>query len=920
MYLHGEFLNKRGQTIAVYILTNEDSTTEVELGVTESAAGDVLAYFDGEDAVEIECNINDTFDHIIGHSAKIRLQVRQYMADLFCADPKDAIINIYRDDECLFAGFIEPMTYSQDFNEAYDVLELNCIDLLTALQYRNFAGVSSSDSYTSAKTEVAVESFFSIIKDILDGWSESVDILNSVTELPIYFDESKAYSSTAAAKSFLRTLYISTELFLGDDEGDTWTEEEVIIEILKYCNLHIVQVGLAFYVFDWRTIKNGGTTTWCEVNEMTETTQTAVTYDLVSTGKTDGQLLVADTDTNISINEVYNKIEVTASIESVDNLFESPLDEDDITSPFSKRQKMVTEILHPGHVYTGGTRYKHWMNMILEGTCDCSAGIFRDWYYKVLSHPNWTFNLTIDGSRKEDIISYYCSSGTEQHTIPLLLPTGIGACLLQYGSVEAYTKITDNTVKTPSMTTALVLTVNGNGDEDEDSYYPTDDDIYASYPVAVYEGTTSVNLSPVDESVTNYIVFSGSITLVPRWPSLVRYADIYALGSDYTVVEITNLIAYACGTSSDEFANACLHGTGDDDDGRWLLTRKTWKASSPSDTPTAGTTSTIFYPQTDEMPTDKEFKYSAIGDDTDTISKVSVVACMLRIGDKVCVETGTDGAVTDFTWQTYKTLDECEDEDEYFEQCIFLGFNPAIGDDLVGTSFDIANNVTADLGLDDEGMAIPITSDDAVSGEVHFEILGIVNVWWDEITRRHKTWFRHTKWTSTSVPLMASVSSIIIDDFEAKIVSDNGGVDVDEDNDLVYSSDTDESYLNVKDDVEMKINSALTADECSTYGVASSVNISTPLSGTKGSGITTIYDEHLAVAAKPEQLYVDAYYKEYHEKRVEMEQNIEDDAEVNFLSHITHEAMEDKEFFVKGISRNLAEGTAKILLKEIDEE
>ena len=920
MYLHGEFLSKRGQTIAVYILTNQDSSTEIEIGVTTSDIGEVLVYFDGEDAVEIESSVNDTFDHILAHSATIRLQLRAHLDDLFCANPKDAVVNVYRDGVCLFAGFVEPMTYSQDYNEVYDVLELSCIDVLSALQYRNYQGVSSSDSYTLAKADISTTTFYAILKDVLDGWTDGLDILTSVSELPIYYDESKAYASTSAAKAFLRMLYISTELFFGDDDGDTWTEEDVVTEILKYCNLHITQIGLAFYIFDWRTIKNGGTVTWCELNEMEETTQDAATYTLVSKKDSDGQLLVADCNTNISINEIYNRIEVTVSIESVDNLFESPLDEDDITSPFSKRQKMMTEILHPGHVYSVGTRYMHWMDMILEGDCSCSAGIFRDWYYKVLSHPNWQFNLTIDGTRKEDIISYYCSSGTSQHTIPQLLPTGLGACLIQYGSVETYTKITDNTVKTPSMTTALVITVNGNGDEDEDSYYPTDDDIYASYPVASYTGTTSVSLTPVDESVTNYIVFSGSITLVPRWPSLARYADLYALGSDYSYKDILSLMAAYLGEDSTEYKNACLTGTGDDDSGRWLLTRHTWQASSPTDTPTSGTTSTIFYPSTDEMPTDKEFTYSAIGDDTDTISKVSVVACMLRVGSKVCVETGTDGAVTDFSWQTYKTLDECEDEDEYFEQCIFLGFNPAIGDELIGTQFDIANNVTADLGLDVEGMAIPITIDDDVSGEVQFDILGVVNVWWDEVTRRHKTWFRHTKWTSTSVPLMASVSSIIISGFECEIVSDNGGVEVDEDNDLVYYSDTDEDFLNIKDDIEMKINSALTSDECNAYGVASTVNISTPLNGAKGSGITAIYDEHLATSAKPEQLYVDAYYKEYHEKRIEMEQNIEDDAEVDILSHIVHPAMSDKEFFIEGISRNLDEGTAKLLIKEIDTE
>ena len=50
-------------------------------------------------------------------------------------------------------------------------------------------------------------------------------------------------------------------------------------------------------------------------------------------------------------------------------------------------------------------------------------------------------------------------------------------------------------------------------------------------------------------------------------------------------------------------------------------------------------------------------------------------------------------------------------------------------------------------GIDAEGIAIPIKKADKVSGRVKFMILGPVNALWDVVTRRHKTWFRHTKRT-----------------------------------------------------------------------------------------------------------------------------------------------------------------------------
>ena len=77
-------------------------------------------------------------------------------------------------------------------------------------------------------------------------------------------------------------------------------------------------------------------------------------------------------------------------------------------------------------------------------------------------------------------------------------------------------------------------------------------------------------------------------------------------------------------------------------------------------------------------------------------------------------------------------------------------------------------------------------------------------------------------------------------------------------------SDTLEKYVNKKDDLQMKINSALTTAECQVIGVTDTVKLSTPLNVSTQGGVLTIYDYTKAVTAKPEQIYVDSYYNEYH--------------------------------------------------------
>ena len=70
--------------------------------------------------------------------------------------------------------------------------------------------------------------------------------------------------------------------------------------------------------------------------------------------------------------------------------------------------------------------------------------------------------------------------------------------------------------------------------------------------------------------------------------------------------------------------------------------------------------------------------------------------------------------------------------------------------------------------------------------------------------------------------------------------------------------------------------------------------------------------------AKPEQLYVDSYYNEYHQPRVILTQCFEDRADVvGLFNRYRHPAMPDKIFFVQSLDRNLIEGSATLTLKEI---
>lgn len=893
MYLHGHFYNQREERIEVHILTGGDRTKETVIGEKNGE----LSFTD--DPVELTSQVNDTFDHLLCQQATVRLLARNFVPDFFCASCRDAVVNIYREGECLFAGFIEPQSYSQGYNEEFDEIELSCIDALTALQYAKYRDVGSLGVlYNVVKAEAEQRTFLAMLKEILGGVTAELDIVGG-NAMRYLYDGSKAVDDLAGNHyAIFGQLTVSELLFLGDEEDDVWQQGEVLEEILKYLNLHIVQEGFTFYIYSWESVKGGERIYWRDLLTGVSVTTARQTTD-IRTG------IVTDTDTTISVGEVYNRLLLTAKVESVESVIESPLDDDLLKSPYKNYQKYMTEYSSDGE----GKKAINAFDAMTHGQeTSYDGGCVTDWYVQMKNNSEWLFPNMGSGNVMEEL----CSEGQNQQALPNLLAKQPGAAIIALGKVEKKTDGKDNSL-TPKveMTNYLVVSVNGNGDDKEATTYPNADSLKAGVPRAVYNGSmTGGVFSPTDEGTTNYIVLSGKLVLNPVMGLTDTYKNIYNYtGGPFQI--IWPGIQQWSGVTVPSRNNG---------DGRYY-TQQWWQADQPNEEVAWDVaTEHGFVPFTDTGPQLYEFKYSAIGDGSDHISKVGVLACMLIIGDKCVVEKGTEGQVTDFEWRKYKTLEECQDEDEYYQQCFTIGFDPKIGDKIVGTKFDLQNNVSYELGIDAEGIAIPIKKGDKVSGRVRFMILGPVNAVWDVVTRRHKTWFRHTKWNSTTIPLLAHVSSIMVEQFEVKIYSDNGLVNNTGDNDLVYMSDTKESFVNVKDDIEMKINSALTAAECQALDVTDSVKMSTPVNTLTGEGLLTIYDHNRGESAKAEQLYVDSYYKEWHAPRVVMTQKLTDTdgGIVSLFAHYRHPMM-GKTFFVQGISRNLTEGYAEMTLKEIEQ-
>ena len=155
MWLIGTYKDIHNNTITVKI-RNEKNGDNIELG-------GALVKFAAEDAVTIDCDRDDYFTHIIKKSATIRLVTRIYLGDyLWAANQKSVIVNILRNGKCVFAGYVTPNTYTQDYVEEWTTLDINCRDLLSTLEDTNLVDKDKYDAFKQNAQTISLKAYLEL--------------------------------------------------------------------------------------------------------------------------------------------------------------------------------------------------------------------------------------------------------------------------------------------------------------------------------------------------------------------------------------------------------------------------------------------------------------------------------------------------------------------------------------------------------------------------------------------------------------------------------------------------------------------------------------------------------------------------------------------------------------------------------------
>lgn len=878
----------------------------------ERTIGEDGLYF-SSDPITISTTNDDEFNVLIRKQATINLVTDEYIGDvLFAKNARSIKVEILKNDNCIFYGYVSPNTFNQPYSKPLDEFSITCIDYLSTLQYYNYKNTTAQNYDNNI---------------ISSGNVTYIEVLNNILDGTVYYDLSKGMDNTTSQDIFSR-LTVTEKIFYGDEFDDIMTQEEVLKEILQYLNLHIIQVGRDYYIFDYENIKQANTT-WYNGTETVSIEQSTTNL------KTDNH---AADDTNISIDDVYNQIQVTDNITKVETVIANPLDEDYLTNPYGGKQKYLTEYYGIGYSSTALKNYMATIRGTETTTSKDDKYGFTDYYMEYLQNSNWKFYDANGNDLNTQMETDSSGRYINQHNMAkYVFNNKLTGGIFKFYRKDNANKTQDDSVSNNFNTkTAMYISVNGNELNTDSTSTPTADEIYAHIPTVEYVSNQGGgSYSPIDEDTTNYLVFSGKMVLQPIvWETGLSHAqrqscynsvlqgndpmqsvtDAKAPFYDSTEIVLDNLnfnVAKSAQNDHGKYYSRRFYGYKYQTDKNPLSTLSTYTGIQPLD-------NTDF-----EKTRGLKFKYAKYGDSNygsvDKFKKLPVLECELIIGDKRLVEYNIqEDGTSEFGWFTDSNLPQVTIDGESVTLSTFsLGVNPAIDDYIVGQEYSLQNTIDETFGIENgvEGTAIPIKKSDNLSGKIQFRILGPINTVWNEVTKRHHSFWRRHKWYENDKPILCHVQNIIISDFECKIYSNNGGLTNTNDNDLIYVSAETSDYVDKKDDIEFNIVTQLTSSEALEKGVENTISQNAAIDGNTNQPITSIYNAITNETAKAEEHYVDYYYREYSKPRLKMETTLHNKNEIKWNDLFTSM---NRKFFIMAEEYDVRKNNKTLTLKEYD--
>ena len=304
--------NHDNKLYRVELITNNDNSTTKELKLNHKSP------------VVIETDSETIFTPIKARSCTISIFTDDIIPDLYTAENQGISVQIKNktDNIIIFEGWLTPVTYSQPYAKVQDVLELEAIDGLSTLKNILYTKVFNTKTIRYVQeilynifTKTGYTGDLYVMYDSLDG--------NDIGNLKL--SESNFYDD--------------------DSEQTPWTCYDVLEQICLFFGWSAISYKNNLYLVDYETLQKSNTyNSWRKISNAFSSTVVTLDNNLITISKND----YAGTDSNISYDEVYNKIMLTDSIYEIEEI---------TTDIFDTDEKML---LNNARTIMGSSRFVHY--------------------------------------------------------------------------------------------------------------------------------------------------------------------------------------------------------------------------------------------------------------------------------------------------------------------------------------------------------------------------------------------------------------------------------------------------------------------------------------------------------------------------------------------------------------------------------
>lgn len=345
-----------------------DSEYIVTIGEESNNYQEITFPFDSPLSISISGDTENVFKPVLYGSGTLTIVSDSYIPDLYNSGI-DTKVTVYSTDieDIVFNGFISPELYNQDYVTDSEKVDINLIDGLAALQYKDYIAIDN------------VPSFRSVAKIIYNILSQIG--IYKYFYLPHNFvlDERDLDYTFQEHISIYRECKLNEESFF-DEDNQPMKCNEVLEEICRYFGMTAFAVGENIYFMSYDCLTNNQQEYFFyslsypinqfESNEV-KRTLSAQTANI-------SKYFVNSNNTELSLGEVYNRFKVISSFYNVDELLPDLWENsEDITipTPFEERLCLLPSQTQTYQGWWILTKYFKNNNLVLQN------GVYAyDWF------------------------------------------------------------------------------------------------------------------------------------------------------------------------------------------------------------------------------------------------------------------------------------------------------------------------------------------------------------------------------------------------------------------------------------------------------------------------------------------------------------------------------------------------------------